>query len=555
MRQLALFKDLFRKHSIDESPLKDFLDRHGAFVENAQKSFPQLSVEKTNTMLQHLLHNHGLREKVYDVFSAMSNFEHMLGTSRAAVDDWKAKRQVQTSGASFLDHCCAFDRAMVSTQGASFQLFGDEGFQCTLILDEGDGIVSLKGDYRAARHLLVDLQCTRFTAYVTTMLASVVHEALHDFSSTLGLVAVKIDAPTVLSQVDLNLVDLAKGFNILLDKVALADHTKAAAKLFSTGAKQHDAWEQTALADLFCSMLDTMPGQSWSVNLSSLCKAGSDDFMMDAKGDIKQVVRCFAVFSQFVVTMGYMLARCFGSEAVTKEHQLKSELLCALSFARYTAGILLLKLQDPLFKSEAILSAPLAVGVQTIEQWSKIARVLLQRSCFDVLHKVLSSIEVLSLEVEKVTPRHEHILSSDKFSKPLATRHLLQWPSRPALSDKTMRLFQSLAHLQRLQTQWVVAPTLDDTASTKDVLLAIRGGFNAAKASMTIIAAVDVVLEKKGDEQIQQAIILTAAKKDVIPEALFRALEAIVSKAPAAMLNKPKQAQAAVMKAVPITNS
>ena len=98
MQQLALFRDLFRKHSIDESPLKDFLDRYGAFVENAQKSFPQLSVEKTNTMLQHLLHNHGLREKVYDVFSAMSNFEHMLGTSRAAVDDWKAKRQVQTSG-------------------------------------------------------------------------------------------------------------------------------------------------------------------------------------------------------------------------------------------------------------------------------------------------------------------------------------------------------------------------------------------------------------------------------------------------------------------------
>ena len=236
------------------------------------------------------------------------------------------------------------------------------------------------------------------------MLALVVQEALHDFSSTLGLAAVKIDAPLVLSQLDLYQVDLAKGLSILLDRVTLADHTKAAANIFYTGSKQTDSWEQTALADLFCSMLDAMPGQFWSVNLTSLCKAGSGDFMMDAKGDIKQVVRVFAVFSQFVVTMGYITARCFGSEAVTKEHQLRSELVGALSFARHTAGSLLMKLTDPLFKSEAILSAPLAAGAQTIERWSKIARVLLQRSCFDVLHKVLSSIDVLSLKCRKGHP-------------------------------------------------------------------------------------------------------------------------------------------------------
>ncbi len=549
MQHMALFKDLFRRHIIDESPLKDFLDRYVAFIENTRKLAPQLPVE-TNTT--HLLHNHGVRQKVYDVFSAMIEFDHMLATPRAAVDDWKANRQVQSSGSSFLDHCCAFDTAIVSTQGANFQLFGDEGFQCTLILDEGDGVVSLKGDYRAARHLLADLQCTKFTAYVTTMLALVVQEALHDFSSTLGLAAVKIDAPLVLSQLDLYQVDLAKGLNILLDRVTLADHTKAAAKIFYTGSKQTDSWEQTALADLFCSMLDAMPGQSWSVNLTSLCKAGSGDFMMDAKGDIKQVVRVFAVFSQFVVTMGYIIARCFGSEAVTKEHQLKSELVGALSFARHTAGNLLMKLSDPLFKSEAILSAPLVVGVQTVEQWTKIGRVLLQRSCFDVLHKVLSSIEVLSLEVEKVTPRHEHILSSDKFSKPLATKHLLQWPSRPALGEKTKQLFHSLAQLQRLQTQWVVAPSLDDNASTKDVLQAIHGRFNAAKTSIAIIACVDVVLLKKGDEQIEQAIMLTTTKKDITPAALFKSLEDIVSKAP---LPKLKQAAAAaVVKAVPIAD-
>ena len=81
--------------------MKVFLDRYGAFVENARKSFPQLSLDDTNTMLQHLLHNHGLRQKVYDVFSAMSNFDHILATPRAAVDDWKAKRQVQASGPVF----------------------------------------------------------------------------------------------------------------------------------------------------------------------------------------------------------------------------------------------------------------------------------------------------------------------------------------------------------------------------------------------------------------------------------------------------------------------
>ena len=187
-----------------------------------------------------------------------------------------------------------------------------------------------------------------------------------------------------------------------------------------------------------------------------------------------------------------------------------------------------------------------------MEQWTKIARVLLQRSCFDVLHKVLSSIDVLSLEVEQVTPRHEHILSSDKFSKPLAAKHLLQWPSRPALGDKTKQLFHSLAQLQRLQTQWVVAPSLDDNASTKDVLQAIHGRFNAAKTSITIIACVDVVLLKKGDEQIEQAIMLTTTKKDIIPAALFKSLEDIVSKA--RLLKLKQAAAAAVVKSVPIAD-
>ena len=64
-------------------------------------------------------------------------------------------------------------------------------------------------------------------------------------------------------------------------------------------------------------------------------------------------------------------------------------------------------------------------------------------------------------------------------------------------------------------------------------------GGSTRQKSIAIIAACDVVLQKKGDEQIQQAILLTQTKKESIPDALYKALESIVAKAPRACSVSP----------------
>jgi hypothetical protein len=465
------------------------------------------------------------RGSVYNLFAILGQFDHFPSSSKEAVEEWKAKKHVRAEASSFLVRAAEFVQAIALTEGCALALHAED-FECTLRMDEVDGVLSLTGNYNIAKSVCKDLGSMPLRKHIQNLLCGSVEEALSEFSESLFLNSLKLDAKSVLE--DAGETSLSHGLDCMIDKVSLGDGIKYATKLFATGAKQSPGWVQQSLASLVADLLDVLPA-STPVTLRSLCKNGDDCSWTD-KDHIIKACSMYSLLGQLVITVGYLRAKCFGSEVVHKLYKLKPEVSDAVSVAKFTASKLLVMLNSEFAKSRHMKDVPWLVGVATMTEWTSLVSSLIPRVGHDLLVKTLVSVMTLSAELEKVTPRHEHIVNDERFNRQLANRHLLQWPSRSTLNEKASLLFGALADMQRLQTQWSLSPSLQELEDSKESLAIAEARFNSAKQAITIIAGVDVVLAKKGDEQVSFAVTLVASKSAALPKALLAELEKLARK-------------------------
>lgn len=224
--------------------------------------------------------------------------------------------------------------------------------------------------------------------------------------------------------------------------------------------------------------------------------------------------------------LAFLRVKCLGNELVIKDYKVKSEAAFAMGFAKTTSAKLLGILSDCVLRSGRSLGhLPFAVGATTMSEWLKCINGLLPKVGRVLLVKLLDQLGTLSLEVQKVTPRHENVLGEAHFSLPLAKKHLLNWPSRGLLSTKLKALFGGIADLQRMQTEWTLAPTLQDCPSTRDQVTSVNMIYENGKLSVTIIAAVNVIAELSGQNQKDSADRLLQSKRGILPAALIEQLE------------------------------
>ena len=97
------------------------------------------------------------------------------------------------------------------------------------------------------------------------------------------------------------------------------------------------------------------------------------------------------------------------------------------------------------------------------------------------------------------------------------------------LSEKTILLFNSLADLSRLHTQWSLSPGLQEDVATKEAVDTSEPLFATAKVAITVIVGLNVVLELSGQEQADQARNLVDSKGKVLLAMLLHALEKLSS--------------------------
>ena len=246
---------------------------------------------------------------------------------------------------------------------------------------------------------------------------------------------------------------------------------------------------------------------------------------MDVKGPLQGSLSCVQGYVLGHVLVELLARKVFSeAEPCVREHRLKAEVSTAVSFVKSTLNLTLAEIGE-VAQLPPFQAAPWSSSVAQCKRWLLLVKELLPEMCRRLLLQCLESTLALALEVQKVTPRFDHILSDKAFNRALAKKHLLAWPSRAVLSEKTILLFNSLADLSRLHTQWSLSPGLQEDVATKEAVDTSESLFATAKVAITVIAAVNVVLELSGQEQADQARNLVDSKGKVLPAMLLHALE------------------------------
>ena len=106
---------------------------------------------------------------------------------------------------------------------------------------------------------------------------------------------------------------------------------------------------------------------------------------------------------------------------------------------------------------------------------------------------------------------------------------MLQWPSRNELSDLTLALRKSMASIAKVHAAWSLPQALHEDPATKDHIALGESVKEVATKAMTIIAALSVVHEMQGKQQVDRARDLIAKRRDRLPGSLLAALEKVAN--------------------------
>ena len=181
--------------------------------------------------------------------------------------------------------------------------------------------------------------------------------------------------------------------------------------------------------------------------------------------------------------------------------------------------------------SDAIFSASLRMPIDKRRSWLRNVEMIMRFLCRTLVDHNVQSVVTLADEVSKVTPKYDHVATSDKVHTTLAKRHLLGWPSKEALNAKTILLHQALAGLRGRHAEWQLSPALVVDPAWKEELESVDVIFDSAKMAIATMAAVNILINLKGPAQVDQASQFLTKNRDQVPKSLATALDNIVTTA------------------------
>jgi hypothetical protein len=317
-------------------------------------------------------------------------------------------------------------------------------------------------------------------------------------------------------------------------KGQVGEAVQNASRLFGPAARgdDHD-WHSACLRRLFDQLPPRFPASACRIQMDKFCAgAGASPDTPILWGDMREVMCALEVMdlmARAAVCMAVVVMK-FGTAAeALREHQLKLEAEQAVTLARSTVSQALNRLSAGAFGDTARwATTPFSMPVAQAKAWFLHADTVLPILCKHMLSFAVGASERLAAETTSLLPNYAYIVNDSTFNEKLARRQLLASPSRDALGTASLALFQSLTAISRLHSAWSVTPALDDEDEYASVA-AGRAAFATARAALTTIAAVSVVLEKTGQDQRDQAATLLAKQRDSLPKALRERLAGVLT--------------------------
>ncbi len=208
---------------------------------------------------------------------------------------------------------------------------------------EGDGIDDVIGSRQHARDLTGQLGRLKLIAYVNELNQECLQIAIADFAASLHLHAFMLED---CSPVDGSQVDLPKHLDNIIDSVAVADTTKATAKIFATAtATKEKLWQSNGLHELLQQLCQVIPAFSFKLSVGPLCKPDTVDdeaSIINIKSApilLNQVSVLFKNISQIALTLAYLRTRFVNSaESSIRENKIKSEIEQSVNFVRHVSN-------------------------------------------------------------------------------------------------------------------------------------------------------------------------------------------------------------------------
>lgn len=537
--ELAAIQELssrLEKDDVEEEPFQLFLESFCKFLH----SLPDVIKRKVSfvddvaLLREKVLSNISCRGKIKAALVACTRLTEVPQSSRDALDEWSSKRALGNEANSYLVLGVSLLVASSHMSPTSLNLGTDDG-EVRMCFREGEGIEDVIGSRQQARDLTGLLGRLKLIAYVNELNQECLQIAIADFAASLHLHAFVLEDCL---PVDGSEVDLPKHLDNIIDSVAVAETTKATAKIFATAtAKKEKLWQSNGLHELLEQLCQVIPASSFKFSVGPLCKPGTLDeeaSMINIKSApilINQVSVLFKNISQIALTLAYLRTRFVSTaESSIRENKIKSEVEHAVNFVRHVSNKTLEDLERGIFDNtnKELATVQWTMPVTFCKKWLARVKAVTPAMCKFFVLRSTEALSELSAEVQACTPTYGHIVSDTSYHATLARKQILKWPSRENLNIKTVSLFNVLADLVRVHTSWALQPSIKEDVDCKEVVVSAHCVFDTAKAAITLVAALAVLMETTGEERIAKATNLLLSKKDALPKMVVAELQKVI---------------------------
>jgi len=144
---------------------------------------------------------------------------------------------------------------------------------------------------------------------------------------------------------------------------------------------------------------------------------------------------------------------------------------------------------------------------------------------------LLESCTKVATELSSFTPEWSHIVDDKSYKKALARKHLLGHASRPLMNEKAQQLNGMMVQCGNMFKTVGLGELVKDDPEFADQIVHVNGIFGKARKAISINAALNVIIELTGQQQIERASFVYTNQRDDLPGSLTEELNNIVKKA------------------------
>jgi hypothetical protein len=495
--------------------------------------------------LKTLLGNAACRQEMFNVLDCAASFASWPGEPGELLEEWRAKRASGDGQASSLRRIVALLQSQ-NTLGKCSLVLGDssllsgEAGTLTVYLENGDTVQKFQATFVDARSLPAALQHSRLSQMLGELLRQsfqlAVDKLVESFvfgvfrSNTVEECAMQGDMTVMLVR--------------LVDKSLAGDQLKQVTKVFANPAKKDCLWPSVTWRLLVEEMMTVVPDAAFAAALLAGPALGSQTLRCTSKEHFSKWIALHDGMAQVALCLVFCRSRYFGNEPAEPccgNGLLKPEAVAAVTTAReILSDARMADLKDICFET-ADFAKYLKMSLPECQSWLGKAAFVVR----GLVYQQLQAAAALADEVSKVTPKYDHVITSETIHHALAKKHLAGWPSKDILNSKTVLLHQALASFRQRHAAWQLSPVLAADTAWQEELGNVNVVFDSAKLAIATMAAVNVMLMPKNKDQAEAATVFLLKNRDSLAKSLVQALEGIVAafavQAPAA--KKPRNAK------------